>query len=123
MSGERLLVKYVLDLRTQTIKAATQIGHTGCDPDLRPHWKIDHLRRLSRIDCTRQASAPCSTLIRARPASSMLIAPAVDGLDACSLMSSLPSDTVTGTSAAQDSRSSPRSMSRRHLNTWFAFTL
>src|ERR1700735_3136289 len=38
-------------------------------------------------------------------------------------MSSLPSETVTGTSAAQDSGSSPRSMSRRHLNTWFAFTL
>ncbi len=40
-----------------------------------------------------------------------------------SLEASLALDSVTGISAAHDSISSPRSKARRHLNTWFAFTL
>ena len=66
--------------RPQTVKTAAQIRHAGCNPDLRSRRQLDHWRRLSRIDLTNDGSAPLSTLIIARPGSSMWIAPA---LDAC----------------------------------------
>jgi len=71
VSGERLLLKHVLHLRTQAIKTAAQIRYPGCDPDPGPNRKLDHLRRLSRINRTKEGSAPLSTLIIARPGSSM----------------------------------------------------
>ncbi len=46
VSRERLLVKHVLYLRTQTVKAATQIRYAHSNPDLGPNWKLDDLRRL-----------------------------------------------------------------------------
>src|SRR6202051_4248601 len=66
VSGERLLMQHVLHLRTQSIETAAQVRHSCCNPDLGPNWKLDHLRRLSRIDRTRDESAPLSTLIVAR---------------------------------------------------------
>ena len=93
MPGERLFVQYVLHLRTQSIKTATQICHARCNPDLGPNRKLDHLRRLSRIDRTREGSAPLSTLIIARPGSSTWIAPpAGAGTSPVSLSSSLVLD-------------------------------
>src|ERR1700756_3651569 len=47
MSGERLLMQNVLHLRTQPIKSAAQVRHSGCNPDLGPDRKLDHWRRLS----------------------------------------------------------------------------
>lgn len=48
-------------------------------------------------------------------------------LDACDTSFASPLDssalvTVTGINAVDDSVSSPRSIARRHLKTWFAFT-
>lgn len=75
VSGERLFVQYVLHLRTQSIESAAQIRHSCCNPDLGPDRKLDHWRRLSRIERNSDGSAPLSTLIRARPGSSIWIAP------------------------------------------------
>ncbi len=75
MAGERLLVEHGLHLRTQTVEAATHVGHAGCQPDLRPGTKFNHLRKLSRIERNNAASAPLSTLIIARPGNSMWIEP------------------------------------------------
>ncbi len=113
----------LLHLRTQAVETAAQVRHSCCNPDLGSNRKLDHLRRLSRIERTRDESAPLSTLIVARPGSSMWIAP-VAGLAApsISLLSSRRLSTVTGTNATLNSLSSPRSNARRHLNTWFAFT-
>ena len=123
MPGEWLLMQYVLYLRTQSIKAATQIRHSCRNPDLRSRRKLDHLRRLSRIERTRDGSAPRSTLINARPGSSMLtMPPAGVGTSSASLLASPRLATVTGISAEQGSVSSPRSNARRHVNTWLAFT-
>ena len=107
----------------KSVETAAQVRHSCCNPDLGSNRKLDHLRRLSRIERTRDESAPLSTLIVARPGSSMWIAP-VAGLAApsISLLSSRGLPTVTGTSATLGSLSSPRSNARRHLNTWFAFT-
>ena len=115
MSGERLLMQHVLNLRTQSIKTAAQIRHSCCNPDLGPHRKLDHWRRLSRIERNRTGSAPLSTLSRALPGSSMWIAPLADvATSSDSRLSSAGLVTVTGISAAQGSLSSPRSNARRH---------
>jgi hypothetical protein len=71
MAGEWLLLERVLHLRTQPIEATAQIRHAGRKPDLRPGWRLGHLLKLSRINRTNEGSAPLSTLITARPASSM----------------------------------------------------
>ena len=71
MTGERLLLQDGLDLRTKSIEAATHIGDAGSQPDLGPCGKMDHLRRLSRTQRTSAESAPLSTLIIARPGSSI----------------------------------------------------
>jgi len=71
MTGERLLLKNRLHLRTQTIEAAPHIRNAGGEPYLRPCAKFDHLRRLSRIERNRIGSAPLSTLIIALPGNSM----------------------------------------------------
>ena len=71
VSGERLLFKHGLHLRTQAIETTTHIGHAGGDPYPRSGAKFDHLRRLSRIDRNSTGSAPLSTLIMARPGNSM----------------------------------------------------
>jgi hypothetical protein len=82
-----------------------------------------NLRRLSRIKRTKDESAPLSTLITARPGSSMWIAPPAGvATSSVSLPSSPELATVTGMSAILGSLSSPRSNPRRHLKTWFAFT-
>jgi hypothetical protein len=47
------------------------IGHAGGQPYLRSGAKIDHLRKLSRIDRNNAGSAPLSTLIMALPGISM----------------------------------------------------
>src|SRR5277367_1172574 len=75
MSGERLLFEHRLHLRTQAIESATHVGHAGGQPDLRSGAKIDHLRKLSRIECSSDGSAPRSTLIMALPGNSMWIEP------------------------------------------------
>jgi hypothetical protein len=71
VAGEWLLLERVLHLRAQPIEATAQIRDTGRNPDLRPGWRLDHLRRLSRINRTNEGSAPLSTLIVARPSSTM----------------------------------------------------
>jgi hypothetical protein len=71
MAREWLLLERVLHLRAQPIEAATEIRHAGRNPDLRPGWRLDHLRRLSRINRTSEGSAPLSTLIVTRSSSSM----------------------------------------------------
>jgi len=71
VAGERLLVENCLHLRAQTVETATHVGHAGCQPDLRPGAKFNHLRRLSRIERSNAESAPLSTLIIARPGNSM----------------------------------------------------
>jgi hypothetical protein len=69
--GEWLLLKHRLHLTTQSIEAAAHVSHAGREPDLGAGWKLDHLRRLSRICRTSAQSAPLSTLIIAIPGSSM----------------------------------------------------
>jgi hypothetical protein len=71
VSGEWLLKKNRLHLRTQTIETSAHVGDAGGDPDLRSCGKLDHLQRLSRMDRTSAGSAPLSTLMIARPANSM----------------------------------------------------
>ena len=71
VAGERLLVQHGLHLRTEPIEAAAHVRDTCRNPDLRPCRKLDHWRRLSWIDRKSTASAPLSTLINARPGSSM----------------------------------------------------
>ena len=126
VSGEGLLLQYGLHLAAESIEAASHIRHPGRNPDLRSSGKLDHWRKLSSTARTREPSAPLSTLINARPGSSIWIAPALDPevsprCSTTSLFNSLGAATVTGSNAAQDSINSPRSNSRRHLNTWFAF--
>ena len=71
MPGERLLLQYGLNLRTQPIEPSAHIGYAGRKPDPGPCWKMDHLRRLSKTQRNRAASAPLSMLIIALPGSSM----------------------------------------------------
>jgi len=71
MTGERLLLQDGLNLRTESIEAATKISHASSQPDLGPCGKMDHLRRLSRTQRKSAGSAPLSTLIIARPDSSI----------------------------------------------------
>jgi hypothetical protein len=71
VAGERLLLKHRLHLRTQAVETTSQIRHTGGNPDPRPRAKLDHLRKLSSTARNSVASAPHSTLIVARPGSSM----------------------------------------------------
>src|SRR5581483_2685391 len=114
---------HVLYLRTQSIESAAQIRHSCCNPDLGPDRKLDHWRRLSRIERNRTGSAPLSTLISARPGSSMWIAPPAHVAPASdSRLSASALDTATGINAAHGSLSSPRSNARRQVNTWLAFT-
>src|SRR3569833_165945 len=122
MSGERLLLQNVLHMRTQPIKSAAQVRHSCCNPDLGPDRKLDHRRRLSSRVRSNVGSAPLSTLITARPGSSMWIAPPAAGTTTSGArFSSCEFDTLTGSSATLDSLSSPRSNARLHLNSWFAF--
>jgi hypothetical protein len=53
------------------MKAATHVGDTGSDPDPRSCAELDHLRKLSSTVRSTTASALPSTLIKARPGSSM----------------------------------------------------
>jgi hypothetical protein len=71
MARKRLLLQYGLHLRTEAVKAAAHIRHARGDPDPGSCRKLDHLPKLSRIERTRTGSAPLSTVIVARPASSM----------------------------------------------------
>ena len=50
MAGERLLLQHRLHLRTQAIETTPHIRHAGGNPDLRSRAKLDHLRKLSRIE-------------------------------------------------------------------------
>ncbi len=104
MSGEGLLLQYGLHLAAEAIEATAHIRHAGRNPDLRSSGKLDHLRKLSSTARTRQSSAPLSTLINARPGSSIWIAPALDpevsrSGSTTSLARSLGVDTVTGSNA------------------------
>jgi len=64
-------MKNGLNLGTETVKTTTQVRYPGSDPDLRSCGKLDHLSRLSRTERSNNGSAPLSTLIVARPGSSM----------------------------------------------------
>jgi hypothetical protein len=66
-----LLFKHGLNLRTQAIETTPHIGHSGGDPYLGSGAKIDHLRKLSRINLNNAGSAPLSALITALPGNSM----------------------------------------------------
>ncbi len=97
MSGERLLMQNVLHLRTQPIKSAAQVRHSGRNPDLGPNRKLDHWTRLSSRVRSNVGSAPLSTLITARPGSSMWIAPPAAGTTTSGArFSSSEFDTLTG---------------------------
>jgi hypothetical protein len=128
VTRERLLIQYRLDLRTEALKATSQIRNTGSNPDPRSRTKFDHLRKLSRIERNSTGSAPLSTQIIARPGNSMWIEADLVGRSCAPgarIAVSLGADTVTGSKAVDvtlGSDSSPRSKARRHLNTWFAFT-
>src|SRR3569833_1138655 len=120
--GVWLLMQNVLHLRTQPIKSAAQVRYSCCNPDLGPDRKLDHWRRLSSRVRSNVGSAPLSTLITARPGSSMWIAPPAAGTTTSGArFSSCEFDTLTGISATLDSLCSPRSNARLHLNSWFAF--
>jgi hypothetical protein len=121
VTGERLLVEHRLHLRAQTVEATPHVGHAGCEPDLRPGAKFNHLRRLSRIERSNAGSAPLSTLIIARPGNSMWIEPDVAGccwLIGSRVSASLGAATVTG-SKAVDARlwNPPTRPARKHAAT------
>jgi len=106
--------------------AAAHIGHASCNPYLGSWRKFDHLHKLSRMHRSSVASAPCSTLIVALPGNSIWIAPAAAACSprcsAVTIAVSVDMDTLTGSSAAYGSASSPFSNERRHLKTWLALT-
>ena len=77
VTGERLLLKHRLHLRTETLEAAPHVGHAGGDPYPRSGAQLNHLCKLSRIDRSNTGSAPHSTLIVALPGNSMWIEPDV----------------------------------------------
>ncbi len=104
VSGEGLLLQYSLHLATESIEAAAHVRHAGRNPDLRSSRKLDHWHKLSSTARTREPSAPLSTLIIARPGSSIWIAPALDPAVSprCSttaLSDWLGVETVTGSNA------------------------
>ena len=66
-----LLFENSLYLCTQTMKTAAHVCHSGRKPDPGSNRQFDHLRMLSRITRSNVKSAPCSTLIKARPGISM----------------------------------------------------
>lgn len=128
MAGEWLLLQDRLNLRIQSIETSTHVGHTSCQPDPDPSWKLDHLRRLSRTQRTNVTSAPLSTLMFALPTNSMWIAPPHGAWTA--LATSVGSgassaEIVTGSNAVallEPLTNWPRSKRQCHLNTRFAFT-
>lgn len=65
VTGERLLLQH-----SGPETHVSYPSHRG-DPDPPSRAKLDHLRRLSRIERNGAASAPHSTLIIARPGNSM----------------------------------------------------
>ncbi len=71
VTREGLFVEHRLHLRTQSIEASTHVCHAGSQPYLRACAKLNHLRRLSRIERNSAGSAPLSTVIIARPGNSM----------------------------------------------------
>ena len=71
MSREWLLLQNGLNLGAQPIEATAHIGYAGSEPDPGSCGKMDHLRKLSRTQRTTAGSAPFSTLIIARPGSSI----------------------------------------------------
>ena len=79
VTGERLLLKHRLHLRTETLEAAPHVGHAGGDPYPRSGAELDRLCKLSRIDRSNTGSAPHSALIVAPLGNSMRIEPDVAG--------------------------------------------
>ena len=72
MSREWLLLEHDLHLGTETVETTAHIRHTGGDPDLRSCGKLRITCSGSQeSDRTSTGSAPLSTLIIARPGSSM----------------------------------------------------
>src|ERR1019366_8222403 len=55
--------------------ATPHVRHACSDPYPRSCTQLDHRRKLSRIVRSKAPSAPCSTLIDARPGISIWIAP------------------------------------------------
>jgi hypothetical protein len=97
------------------------------NPDPCPCLRLDHRNRLPRTARTSSGSTPASTLITARPGSSIWIDPdrATAGAipDNETLFGSAV--TVTGTNlvcACRPTSRLPLRYSCRHWNTWFAFT-
>jgi hypothetical protein len=129
VAGERLLVEYGLDPRAQTVETSPHARHAGRKSDPRSGAKLDHLRRLSRIERNSPGSAPLSTLIIARLGNSMWIEPNPAGCrwTTGSRISTSPGiATVTGSKAvvgATGPANSALLKARRHVNTWLAFTL
>jgi hypothetical protein len=121
MSREWLLLKHGLDLSAQPIEAAAHVGHACGNPYPGSGRKLDHWRKLSRMERNKAGSEPLSTQIIVPPGSWMWIVPPLVAcssadLSGVSLASSPGVVTDTG-SRAQGSNSSPRSKARRHLNT------
>ena len=75
MAGERCLFKHCLNDRREPLKAAAQIRESGGNPDPCPRLQLDHRNRLPKTVRTSSGSTPASTLITARPGSSIWIDP------------------------------------------------
>jgi hypothetical protein len=110
VSREGLLLKHGLDLSAQPIEAAAHVGHARGNPYPGPGRKLDHWRKLSRMERNKDGSEPLSTQIIAPPGSSMWIVPPLVAcssadLSGVSLANSPGVATDTG-SRAQGSNSS-----------------
>ena len=102
MAGEWRLLKHCLNDRRESLKAAAQIREPGGDPDPCSRLRLDHRKRLPRTARTSSGSTPASTLITARPGSSIWIDPdgaateAIPGVTLSALPSRSPATACSG---------------------------
>lgn len=52
MAGIRLLLQHRLDQRAEFLKAATEIGESGCDPNPCACLQFNHPNRIPGMACT-----------------------------------------------------------------------
>ena len=98
-----LLLQHRLDQRSESLKAASEIGESGGDPNPRACLKLDHRSRLPRTARTSAESSPLSTLTNARPGRSMWIEPegVTTGKASGAITRSGSAVTVTGKSSVR----------------------
>jgi hypothetical protein len=75
MTGKQLLLKHRLHLSTESVEAATHVGHAGFYPDPCSCWERTHERRLLSTARTIAASRSPSRRIRTLPGGSICIEP------------------------------------------------